>query len=249
MDFNPFSLKGKHILVVGASSGIGKATAIACSKLGAELTIISRNMAKLRDVSSGLTGTEQHKVYGCDICNDEEVKSFVGKIDKVDGVVFCAGILKTVPVRFIHRKDIDEVFNTNYYGIVGVCTQLIAQKKLNKFSSLVFISSLTANYLFEYGNAVYSSSKAAILAYSKVLAKELSKRHVRVNSVLPGMVKTEILKQSDIPEDQFNKDEENYPLGYGEPDDIAYACIYLLSDASKWVTGSSLVMDGGLTIR
>jgi len=245
---NPFSLKGKTILITGASSGIGKTTSIECSKLGAKIILTGRNTKRLEETMALLTG-EGHQLKVLDLNISEAVSEFIENMPKLDGVVYCAGTQRTCPIKFIQREDIDKVFETNFFANININTLLLSKKKINKGASIVFISSIAAGIVAEVGNAIYSASKGALSSYAKVLALEMSSQRIRVNCVLPGMVNTPLLKKLDVEEDQLKEDEKRYPLGYGNPEDVAYSVIYLLSDATKWVTGSNLILDGGLTLK
>ena len=245
---NPFSLKGKTILITGASSGIGKTTSIECSKLGAKIILTGRNTKRLEETMALLTG-EGHQLKVLDLNISEAVSEFIENMPKLDGVVYCAGTQRTCPIKFIQREDIDKVFETNFFANININTLLLSKKKINKGASIVFISSIAAGIVAEVGNAIYSASKGALSSYAKVLALEMSSQRIRVNCVLPGMVYTPLLKKFDVDEDQLKEDEKRYPLGYGNPEDVAYSVIYLLSDATKWVTGSNLILDGGLTLK
>jgi len=246
--YNPYSLFGKNILITGASSGIGKTTAIQCSKLGAKLFITGRNTERLAETMAKLSGVG-HLSKALDLNNYNAVSEFITGIPNLDGIVYCAGTQKTCPSKCIRKEDIEEVFATNFFSNINLNTLLLAKKKLNKGASIVFISSISAGIVAEYGNAIYSASKGALSAFAKVLALELSPRKVRVNCVLPGMIRTPLLKNFLVDVEQFNADEKRYPLGYGNTEDVAFAIIYLLSDAAKWVTGTNLLLDGGLTLK
>jgi len=244
---NPFSLKGKKILVTGASSGIGRQIAISVSGMGAETFITGRNEQRLSNVFNLLEvpGTQ----YAADLNIEKEQDSLIELMPNLDGVVLSAGIVKTLPFKFINRKDWDSIFETNFFSPAILINKLLKTKKLNKNGSVVFISSIAGNFVGTVGNAMYSASKGAINAMQKVLAIELSAQRIRVNNISPGMIKTELIYDPIFTEEQLKDDEKKYPLGFGEPIDVANAVIYLLSDASKWVTGSTLIIDGGFTIQ
>ncbi|SDI21973.1 SDR family NAD(P)-dependent oxidoreductase [Mucilaginibacter gossypii] len=244
---NPFCLKGKKILVTGASSGIGRQIAISVSGMGAETFITGRNEQRLSDVFNLLEvpGTQ----YVADLDIEQEQDNLIELMPNLDGVVLSAGIVKTLPFKFINRKDLDSIFETNFFSPAILINKLLKTKKLNKNGSVVFISSIAGNYVGTVGNAMYSASKGAINAMQKVLAIELSAQRIRVNNISPGMIKTELIYDPIFTEEQLKDDEKKYPLGFGEPIDVANAAIYLLSDASKWVTGSTLIIDGGFTIQ
>lgn len=247
-NYNPFSLKGKTIFVTGASSGIGKETAIQCSKLGAKLIITARNEERLNETLSQLDG-EGHQLVIAELTSPADIEELVTKVDMLDGVVLCAGKGMTSPFPFSTRKKYDEIFNINFFAPVELLRLLVKKKKLQKEASVVFVSSIGGNGSYSLGNSVYGASKAAITSTMKFCARELAPKKIRVNTVNPGMVNTKLIQGGAISEEQHKTDMERYPLKrYGEPIDIAFGIIYLLSDASSWVTGHSLVIDGGITI-
>lgn len=246
--YNPFSLNGKTVLVTGASSGIGQETAIQCSKLGAKLIITARNEERLKDTLSQLEG-EGHQMMIAELTNQADIDELVSKVEHLNGVVLCAGKGMTSPFPFSTREKYDDIFNINFFAPVELLRLLVKKKKLQKESSVVFVSSIGGNGSYSLGNGVYGASKAAICSTMKFCARELAPKKIRVNSVNPGMVNTRLIQGGAISEEQHKLDMEKYPLKrYGEPEDIAYGIIYLLSDASSWVTGHSLVIDGGITI-
>lgn len=246
--YNPFSLEGKTILITGASSGIGKETAIQCSKLGAKLIITARNEERLNKTLSLLDG-EGHRVIIAELTNLLDVEQLINKIGSINGVVLCAGKGTTSPFPFSTRDKYEEVFNINFFAPIELLRLLVKKKKIIKDSSVVFVSSIGGVESFQFGNGVYGASKAALNSTMKFCAKELATKKIRVNSVNPGMVNTNLIQGGTITEEQHKLDMEKYPLRrYGEPIDIAHGIIYLLSDASSWVTGHSLVIDGGYTI-
>lgn len=246
--YNPYSLEGKTILVTGASSGIGRESAIECSKMGAKIIVTARNEERLKETLSQLEG-EGHRMMLAELTHQEDVERLVGEVPALQGLVLCAGKGMTSPFPFSSRDKYDEVFNVNFFAPVELLRLLVKKKKLEKESSVVFVSSVGGNMSFNIGNGVYGASKAALTSTMKFCAKELATKKIRVNSVNPGMVNTKLIQGGAISEEQHKLDMEKYPLKrYGEPEEIAYGIIYLLSDASSWVTGHSLVIDGGLTI-
>lgn len=247
-NYNPFNLEGKTILVTGASSGIGRETAIQCSKLGAKVIITARNKERLIDTLSQLEG-EGHQMILAELTNQDDVERLVSEVSGLKGLVLCAGKGMTSPFPFSTRNKYDEIFNVNFFAPVELLRLLVKKKKIEKESSVVFVSSIGGIGSFSLGNGVYGASKAAFNSTMKFCAKELATKKVRVNSVNPGMVNTKLIHSGVISEEQHQIDMEKYPLKrYGETEDIAYGIIYLLSDASSWVTGHSLVIDGGITI-
>ena len=248
MTYNPFSLEGKTILVTGASSGIGRGIAIACSKMGATVVLNSRNKEKLNDTLSNLA-SGGHTVVAADLNNREAVAKMVFSLPMLDGVVHCAGIGQRVLCKVATEKDVDDVMDTNFKAPVLLQTELQKQKKISKGASIVFIASV-ATWSPSIGNAFYSASKGAIVSYSNCLALELAPRKVRVNCISPAMVWTDLVLQEDVTIEQLKVDEQKYPLKrYGTPEDIANLAIYMLSDASAWMTGSNVKISGGGKLR
>lgn len=245
---SPFDLSGKHILITGASSGIGKSTALLCSQLGGILSIVGRNRQRLDDTMSQLRG-EGHQMFICDLSEETQVANLMDSIQKLDGIVYCAGTIQTCITRNLTKKLCQDLFNANFYSAVTINTLLLSNKKINKNASFVFVSSLSAFKCAEFGNAAYGASKAALASYAKILALELSGRGCRVNIVSPGMVMTPLLEKFDVDIDQFLEDEKKYPLGYGKPEYVANAIVFLLSDGARWITGTDMILDGGLTLR
>jgi len=248
--YNPFSLEGKKILVTGASSGIGRGIAIECSRMGASVVISGRNQARLEETFSMMEHDCDHKMVIADLSSEEGVFALVDGIgDSLDGVVLCAGFTIVKPFKFVSNKDLNAIMSVNYNAPVLLTQRLIKKKKINKNASVVFISSVSGVYVSAPAGALYSGSKGAVNGIAKAMAIDLSSRGIRVNCVNPGMVDTNIFAKGDITQEQLEEDVKNYPLGrYGKPEDIAYAVIYLLSDASQWVTGTNLKIDGGLTL-
>ncbi len=246
--YNPFTLEGKTILITGASSGIGKATAIECSKLGAKVIISGRNKDRLERTYKELEG-ENHIQVIADLSDESILDDIINELPKIDGIANVAGIVKTLPFQFVNRKEIDNIFDVNFYSPVILSQKLIKRKKLNKDSSIVFVSSIDGPVTAHIGNSIYSASKGAISAISRNMAVDLASKRIRVNSVLPGMTETPLIHGDGITQEQLDLDKKLYPLKrYGEPKEIAWAIIYFLSDASGWTTGSQLVVDGGFTL-
>lgn len=247
---NPFSLNNKTILVTGASSGIGKAIAIACSQMGARLIITGRNENRLLETFNLLEGEMNHLIFVADMTNTTELSALVEFSPKLDGVVSNAGMANPMVLQQMDEIDVDQILQINMLAPINLTKQIIQKKKLNKSSSIVFISSINGNNCSYIGSTIYASSKAALNGFAKSLALEMASREIRVNCINPGMIDTELLLSSAIDETDLNNDRRKYPLKrYGKPEEIAYATIYLLSDASKWVTGSSMIIDGGYTLQ
>ncbi|MBQ6275442.1 MAG: SDR family oxidoreductase [Bacteroidales bacterium] len=248
--YNPFSLEGKKILVTGASSGIGAETAVECSRLGANVIITGRNERRLKETFSRMEKLPSlnHKMLLADLTNESDLEFLVDQIDGLDGLVNNAGVNRVKPLVFIKQEDFDYIFQNNTFAGIHLIRLLSKGKKFNKNSSIVFTSSVSA--LFNApGRALYASSKAALTSLMRSVAVELADKNIRANAVLPGMVETKLICEYLSDEDR-EKDMKEYPLKrYGRPEEIAWAIIYLLSDASAWVTGASLIIDGGFMLK
>ena len=246
--YNPFSLENKIILVTGASSGIGKAIAIECSKMGANLIITARNEARLSETFSLLSGSN-HTILSADLSNEKDLNNIVEQVPVLHGLVHCAGLTIPKPFQFYSKENIKTVMDVNFDATVYLTQGLLKKKKLNKNASLVFVSSISGVYVSYVAGTIYSASKGAINGLVKGLAIELASKTIRVNSVNPGMIETDILSSGVVSDEQLEEDRKRYPLKrYGKPEEVAYAVIYLLSEASSWTTGSNILIDGGYTI-
>ncbi len=244
--YNPFSLEGKTILITGASSGIGRAIAIECSRMGAKVIATGRNGERLSETLVKLQGND-HAILSADLTSNESLDNLLSQLPKIDGVVYSAGVSKRLPLKFIRIESLENIHKINFIAPLMLTQKIFKNKLLLPQASLVFISSVAVNYA-SAGSIMYMSSKGALNSFVKGLAYEVSTLKIRANLIEPGMINTDL---SPILSDQDRlKDLTNYPLGrYGNPEEVAYAAIYLLSDAAKWVTGSILKIDGGLTLR
>lgn len=241
--FNPFSLTGKQILVTGASSGIGRGIALACAKMGATIIVTGRNVERLNETLAMLPEGE-HKAIAADLTNAEDIERLVNELPKLDGFVQCAGVGSRVPCKQISEQDIKHVMQPNMEAPILLQSAILAKKKINKASSIVYIAS-RAYQSPSMGNAIYSASKGAIVAYAKCLALELAPRQIRVNCICPGMVWTDLITK-DVDKETLEQSQLLYPLKrFGTTDDIANLALYLLSDASAWMTGSCIDISGG----
>jgi NAD(P)-dependent dehydrogenase (short-subunit alcohol dehydrogenase family) len=245
-----FSLKDLKILVTGASSGIGRSVAINTALQGAQLTVSGRNKERLVETLHSLNGNNgKHLAVCCDLSSKDDLDKLVKSIDPLDGIVLNAGTVKLAPIAFINDDAIDELFEVNIQSSIRLIQRLIRHKKLKKGASIVFVSSI-ATQKATIGNAVYTATKGAVNSFVKSLALELAKKQIRANAILPGFVPTAILEGAQMTEDEIQKHLKNYPLGrYGNPDDIAYLAIYLLSKQSNWMTGSLINLDGGFSLK
>lgn len=243
--FNPFTLDGKTILVTGASSGIGRGIAIACSKMGASVIVNGRNEQRLSETMSEMEGDDNLSL-AADLSDNVALAEMVAKLPKLDGIVHCAGIGQRILCKQLQESDLENMMNVNFKAPVMLQTEILKQKKINKSASIVFIASIACDSP-TIGNAMYSASKGAIISYANCLALELAPRLIRVNCILPAMIWTDLIFKGGITEEELKEDEKKYPLKrYGKPEDIANLSIYLLSDAAAWMTGSSIKITGGI---
>lgn len=248
--YNPYSLEGKTILVTGASSGIGRATAIECAQMGARVVLTGRSVERLDETLRLMCESVEggHLVIPADLAKTEGIDALVEACPQIDGLVNNAGISNTKPVGFIKPEDLESTFATNTFAPILLTKALLKKKKLKSGASIVFVSS-AASINPDVANSVYSATKAAVASFSRSCAKELAAKSIRSNSVHPGMVETELVKNLVFSEEEIATDKARYLLKrYGQPEEIAWAIIYLLSDASAWVTGTQLVIDGGVLL-
>ena len=246
--YNPFTLEGKTILVTGASSGIGRAVAIECSKMGAVVFLTARNEARLRVTLDALEGTG-HQYIVADLTDEEAINALVEQVPQLDGVVLNAGVAGLMPTQAISAAKLQEMQQINLNAPILLTRSLVKKRKLNNPSSIVFTSSAAGVFRTSVGNAIYATTKCGIDAFMRTAALELASRGIRCNSVNPAMVETELIKNLPVSEEEREKNLARYPLHrYGKPEEVAYAIIYLLSDAAAWTTGTALKIDGGLTL-
>lgn len=245
--YNPFSLVDKTILVTGASSGIGRSIAIECSKMGAQVVLTGRDEQRLNETLAMMQGVN-HLVVKADLIQKTDIEYLSEQIPNLDGIVNNAGCNKRMLCQYIKDDDLDKVLNTNLVSSILLTKHILKKKKIKNGGSIVYMSSIAA-FHSSIGDSVYSATKGAISSFARVLAMELVPKRIRVNCIQPGMVKTHLIENGPLSADDYSADEKKYPLGrYGEPKDIAMAAIYLLSDTTQWMTGSSIVIDGGISL-
>ena len=251
--YNPLSLEKRTILVTGASSGIGKATAIACSKLGATVVVTGRCHERVNETIGSLDTTfgQNHIGIVADMTTEDGMETLISSLPELDGVSDNAGTTNgNKLVKFIKDEELAEVINTNTLAHVKLAKALFKKKLLNKNASYVFTSSIGGNMSYVPGQSVYGISKSAINAFMKYCAVEFASRGVRCNSVCPGMIKTPLINFDTLTEEDMAKDAEIYLLKrYGEPEEVANVNVFLLSDASSYMTGTSIVVDGGYSVN
>lgn len=243
---DPFSLSGKRILVTGASSGIGRQTAISCAEMGAQLVITGRNAERLAATHQALAGSG-HLAVAADLTSSEDLSALVAQAGPIHGVVHAAGISKLVPLRMLKQAHLDEMFAHNTYAPLLLTKELLAKRKLQAGGSIVFVSAV-ASHIGPLASSAYSASKGALLGAMRSLGLEVAKQGIRANCIAPGYVRTPMLDGLA----SGGVDTEEYanlaPLGMGEPQDVAHAAIFYLSDASRWITRNYFIVDGGLTV-
>ena len=249
-----FSLQNKVILITGASSGIGRSCAIECSKNGADLILMGRNEVELAKTCAQLQGTTKVQIINADFKNKENLEELISKkvllLGKISGFIHCAGIEKTIPLKKQTTEVFNAIFDVNVLAGFEMAKILSLKKYKTDQSSFIFISSV-AGLVGEVGKIIYSASKGAVISGARSMAMELARSGIRVNSISPAMVKTPILEAlfDGIGEDAAQEIIRKHPLGIGEPKDVANACVFLLSEGSKWITGTNLVVDGGYSAQ
>lgn len=245
----PFTLEGKTFLVTGASSGIGLTTCLMINSLGGSFIGVARREAELQKLLSKANPDLNNHVIAADLTKDEDVEKVASSIAVVNGVVHSAGVVNLAPLKFYKRSLMDEMRIINYDAILYLMNGITKKKKLAKNSSVVLVSSIAGLFGMR-GNGIYAGTKGALIAITKVWANELALQGTRVNCVAPGMVRTDITQKTinELSAEVVAEDEKKYPLGYGDPEDVAAAITFLLSPASKWITGQTLITDGGRTI-
>ena len=253
-NFNPFSLENKIVLVTGASSGIGRQCAVDCSKMGARVVLLGRNQERLEETLTLMEG-EGHLLVSFDLTESEKIKEVVAgvvsTVGPINGVLHCAGISETLPLKLMKTELLDKFFRNNVYSAIELTREVCSVRNISKDgASIVFFSSIMG-CVGDSGKSLYSMTKGALIAATRSLACEYAKKRIRFNCVSPGAILTPINANLPHMADPEKKQalEDKHLLGLGECCDISNACIYLLSDASKWVTGQNLIIDGGYTAR
>ncbi|MBQ6087119.1 MAG: SDR family oxidoreductase [Bacteroidales bacterium] len=244
-----FSLSGKKVLVTGAASGIGRCVAIEASKLGADIILVDLNEAGMQETLALMVGGG-HAAFKCDLTDPGERDGLISQVDKLDGVVNCAGVGMTLPFKFCSEKELGRIMNINFFGPVYLVQSLAKANKINKNASIVYMASIDGTVTGHIGNSSYAASKGAIMGSVRTQALEFASRGVRVNCVSPARVNTPLIKRDNISEEQVEANKQEYPLKrYAEPIEIAGYILYLLSDVSTYTSGSNLVIDGGFTVK
>lgn len=254
--FNPFSLENKVIIVTGASSGIGAQCAIDCSKMGARVVLVARNEERLKQTLEQCEESSRHIILSLDLSSSEglkeAIKDVVSKVGKINGVVNCAGMSSVTPLKLVTDELLDQFFRTNVYSAINLSKEVTRVGNYDKEHgcSIIFFASIMG-ICGDKCKTMYSATKGALIAAARSMACELAKNKIRVNVVSPGAIETPInAKLPHMADPELRKElEDKHLLGLGECSDISNACIYLLSDAAKWVTGQNLIVDGGYTAK
>ena len=259
---NPFNIEGRTILVTGATSGIGRATAILCAQMGAKVIAVGRNEARLKETLASICdlGFQVSKlesqnddlspiVIQADLTDTEEVNALIEQCPVIDGVANCAGIANMNPFPFVTREEMEHVMDVNCYSLVMLVNLLLKAKKLKKGSSVVFVSSVDGPKIVHAGNSTYSASKSALVGMARNMAIDLASKKIRVNCVLPGTTDTPMIRTENVTEEMLAETAKAFPMKrFAQPEEIANAIIFLLSDAASFITGTELTVDGGYSI-
>jgi len=243
---NAFDIKGKKILITGTTSGIGMEMSKHFNGSGAQLNLLGRSFDKLSKLRLELDELNYFKLIKGDL--NEDLEAIASEIENIDGIVFNAGVVAYQPLKFLKEEDFLKLFHTNYFSSIFLLKKLIKLRKINKGASIVFISSLSASIGIE-GTLAYSASKASIDSSIKILASELSRQKIRVNSIAPGIIETPLLDNAVFNKEKRKLEESKYPLGLGCSNDVVYSAQFLLSEASRWITGSVLELNGGYKLK
>ena len=244
----PFTIENKTILVTGATSGIGRATAITCAGLGAKVVAIGRNQERLDSLMQELEG-DGHLAINADLTDEAQVQALLESVTTIDGVACCAGVAEMKPFAFVTEEDVERVFNANCFAPVMLVNKLLKAKKLNKGGSVVFVSSVDGPKVVHAGNSVYSGSKSALVGLARNMAIDLASKKIRVNCVLPGTTDTPMIHTGSATDDMLAENAKQFPLKrFAQPEEIANAIIFLLSDGASFITGTELTVDGGYSI-
>ena len=246
-----FNFLNKNILVTGASSGIGRQVCIECAKAGANVILMGRDNDRLNQTLNLMQGNN-HIIITGDIQDENFIEEACKSLLKLDGFVHSAGLIKLVPLKFLKSTNIDEMLSINLRAPMLFVSLLFKLKKLNPYSSIVLLSSITGPIIGQMANSIYGASKGGLHGFCKSAALELAKGNIRINCLAPGMVETEAIEkfEQEVSKETLDIDRKNYPLNrYGLPSEIAASCLFLLSDGSKWTTGTTIVIDGGVTAQ
>jgi NAD(P)-dependent dehydrogenase (short-subunit alcohol dehydrogenase family) len=253
MNYNPFAIESKTILVTGATSGIGRATAVECARMGARIIAVGRNQERLDTLQNELKNecltNEGHLFFQCDLADEAQVQVLVETISRIDGVACCAGVANMNPFAFVSHEEMERVFQINCFAPVMLVNRLLKAKKIGKGSSVVFVSSVDGPKIVHAGNSVYSGSKSALVGMARNMAIDLAGKKIRVNCVLPGTTDTPMIHTGSATDESLAETAKSLPMQrFAQPKEIANAIIFLLSNAASYITGTEITVDGGNSI-
>ena len=249
MNCNPFAIEGKTILVTGATSGIGRATAIVCAQMGVNVILNGRNVSRLGETLRMMCDVEKHRIISADLTDEAQVQALVEAIPTIDGVACCAGVANMNPFAFISQEEMERIFQINCFAPVMLVNRLLKAKKLGKGSSVVFVSSVDGPKVVHAGNSVYSGSKSALVGLARNMAIDLAGKKIRVNCVLPGTTDTPMIHTGSATDESLAETAKSLPMKrFAQPEEIANAIIFLLSNAASYITGTEITVDGGSSI-
>ncbi len=250
MDYNPYSLKGKTILITGGAGGIGRATAMECVRLGARVILTDIRKDALLESLTALPKPQNDETNLCftaDLTDTDQTAALVDFCPILDGMVCNAGVMKLTLTKFITEQELTRIQRINLNAPILLTRSLLKKKKIAKGGSIVFTASAAGIYRVSPGNGIYATTKCGLDAFMRTVALEMGPKGIRCNSVNPGMVETALI--GSFTEEEKEQEMQNYPLGrFARPEDIALGITYLLSDASSFVTGTALKIDGGMTL-
>ncbi len=249
-----FGLKNKTILITGASSGIGRQCAVSCSNMGAKVILFGRNKERLKETQQLLPSPEASDYYSINLTEYENVEKIINTVvqehGQFDGLINAAGISTTLPLKLIKPEHLSEFYSVNVVSSINLTKLVTKKKNFKEKGSIIFITSIMG-IVGEKGKTTYSLTKGALISGARSLAVELASRNIRINTISPGVVETPMSKNAVYSKDEesLNRIKSLHPLGLGQPEDVASACVFLLSDEAKWITGTNLIVDGGYTAK
>lgn len=252
--YNPFSIEGKNILITGAASGIGRQCSIDFSNAGANVILLDINEEQLDTTKGMCSPAVKSYIYKCNLVDvagtEDVVKTAVTESGPIDGMLYCAGVERTLPYNHLTDKDYQQIYSVNVIGATNLLKVLTKKNIRAENAKYVLIASITA-LVGRPGVAAYAASKGAIVSLVKTLALEMATKGLNINCISPGTILTPLMEKmmESLTEEQQAERKSGFPLGLGRPSDIANAAMFLLSDAARWITGQNIVVDGGYTSR
>lgn len=240
--------RNKTALITGSSSGIGKELALLLSKLGCRIILHGTDKVKLSKVNELLEGNQNH-VLQLNFDTDLDFSSIINSLPNIDFFINCSGITHSTTIRNLNFDKAKQILQVNLFSPIFFLKELARLNKINSFGSVVFITSIAGKTRFSIGNLMYGLSKAAVEGFSLWCAKEMAVNQIRVNCVAPGLIETGFSNGTVITNEQYNSHAREYPLGrIGKPEDVTSVILFYLSDSSKWITGTSINVDGGISL-